>query len=208
MTTLSEPLWTPSDPTRTQTHHFREDINEKYSLNQKTYEDLYKWSINNRSDFWSSLFTYENIIASCPPPSSSSTKVVDESASPADNPPWFTGTSLNWAENQLRHATSHPNDVVIIQTSEPCSAHSPAPLKVTGKELLEMVGSVERQMRKSGVGKGDRVGWYGGNCLEAVVVLLATSAVGAVFSSAAADFGVDGVVERLQQVRQGSLLFS
>lgn len=41
---------------------------------------------------------------------------------------------------------------------------------------------------------------------EAVVVLLACSSLGAIFSSAAADFGVDGVHERLSQIRP-KLLF-
>jgi len=202
MVSSSEPLWSPSDPTSTQTHLFREHINAQYQLDLQTYEDLYNWSITHRSDFWLSLWSYEKIISSSPPPSS---PVVDESATPKDNPAWFSGTQLNWAENQLRRATACPDEVVLVQTSEPCPDYAPAPRMYKGRELVEMVGSVERAMRRRGVGKGDRVGWYGGNCVEAVVVLLATSAVGGIFSSAAADFGVDGVVERLHQVSEVSL---
>ena len=191
-----EPLWTPSDVAATQTNIFREHINKKYALNLKTYEDLHTWSIDHRSDFWSSLFAYENIISTSKP----SSPIVDEGATPRDNPPWFSGLQLNWAENQLRHAISDPGMISLIQTAEPCDAWTAEPVSVTGGKLREMVGSLERAMRKAGLGKGDRVAWYGGTCVEAVVVLLACTAVGGIFSSAAADFGVDGVVERLQQV--------
>jgi acetoacetyl-CoA synthetase len=61
-------------------------------------------------------------------------------------------------------------------------------------------------MRDSGLKKGDRVAYWGGNTLEAVVVLLATSSLGGIFSSAAADFGTDGVIERMTQIRP-KLLF-
>lgn len=189
------PLWTPSDPEAAQTTLFRNLINEKYNLSLKTYEDLWHWSISHRSDFWSEVWDYEQVIGH-----KGSPPYVDESATPRDNPLWFTDARLNWAENQLRHATSHPDDMVIIQTSEPCSVYSPSPVKVTGKELLRLVGALQRSMRDVGLGKGDRVAWYGGNCLGSVVVLLATTSLGGVFSSAAADFGVDGVIERLEQV--------
>ena len=191
----SSPLWTPSQPDSTQTARFREAVNNKYGLALKTYEDLHTWSIDHRADFWDSVWDFEEVIGT-----KGSGRVVDESARPRDNPVWFEGAELNWAENQLRHAKTHPDDIAIIQTSEPCEVYSPAPKRVTQRELVQLVGAAQRAMEGAGLGKGDRVAWYGGNCLEAVVVLLAAASLGAVFSSAAADFGVDGVVERLEQV--------
>jgi acetoacetyl-CoA synthetase len=193
--THTSPLWQPAAPESSQTSLFRDYVNSTFGLSLCSYQDLYQWSIEHRSDFWNAVWEYEDVIGS-----KQTGPVVDESATPRDNPEWFAGARLNWAENQLRHAQTHPDDIAIIQTSEPCSAWSPEPKKVTQRELLQLVGSVQRSLDKAGVGRGDRVAWYGGNCLEAVVVLLATSTVGGVFSSAAADFGVDGVVERLEQV--------
>lgn len=128
-------------------------------------------------------------------------KVVDEVKTPEENPPWFTESSLNWAENQLRHAKSRPDDIAIIQASEPCPTYAPPTKQITQFELYSLVGKAQRSLRAAGVGKGDRVAFWGGNCLEAVITVLATSSLGGIFSSAAADFGIDGVVERLEQIQ-------
>jgi acetoacetyl-CoA synthetase len=58
------------------------------------------------------------------------------------------------------------------------------------------------------VQKGHRVAYWGGNRLEAAVTLLAATSLGAIFSSAAADFGVDGVIERLEQVSRAWVVAS
>src|SRR5207245_1052907 len=122
------------------------------------------------------------------------------------NPEWFKSASLNWAENQLRHSKTHPDDIAIIQTSEPCDGWEPPVKRISQKELNRLVGKVQRSLNKFGIRKGDRVAFWGGNCLESVVLLLATSSMGAIFSSSAADFGVDGVAERLIQI-QPKVLF-
>ena len=189
-------LWQPSaaQVEKSQTDQFRQHINRKYDLSLETYHDLWEWSITQRATFWSEVWDWEQIIGD------KGSSTVDELATPKDNPRWFEEASLNWAENQLRYATSRPGGVALIQTGEHCPQYSPSSRRMTFKELEGMVSECQRAMRRAGVRRGDRIAWWGGNCLEAVVVLLATSSVGAVFSSAAADFGVDGVLERLEQV--------
>ncbi|WWD02431.1 acetoacetate-CoA ligase [Kwoniella europaea PYCC6329] len=198
--TQSDLLWTPSDPSQTQTAHFREHINSTYSLSLQTYQDLYEWSISHRGDFWSSLWDFENVVGS------KGKHVIDEGASPEDNPSWFEESVSNWAENQLRHSHSHPNDIAIIQLSESTSTHTAPEKKITQLELYNLVGRAQRSLIRGGIQKGDRIGYWGGNVLEAVVLVLASSSIGAIFSSAASDFGVDGVKERLDQI-QPKLLF-
>lgn len=195
------PLWTPKDPSSSQTTLFRQRINRNHNLSLETYEQLWEWSCSHRGDFWSEIWDFENFIGT-----KGAAPYVDEEARPADNPLWFKGASLNWAENQLRHHTTRPDDIALIQISEPCPGWTPSPKRVTQKELYQLVGRVQRGMKASGLKKGDRVAYWGANTLEAVVVLLATSSLGAIFSSAAADFGTDGVVERLTQIRP-KLLF-
>nr|XP_031860111.1 acetoacetate-CoA ligase [Kwoniella shandongensis]KAA5527183.1 acetoacetate-CoA ligase [Kwoniella shandongensis] len=201
------PLWSPTDPSSSQTTLFRNHINSTYQLSLSTYEDLWVWSCSHRADFWSSLWDWEHIIGS-KVSSSSSSLVVDETATPSDNPIWFPSASLNWAENQLRHHLTRPDDIAIIQTSEPCATSNwfPETKRITQSQLYSLVGKTQRSLRRGGVGKGDRVAFWGGNCLEAVVVLLASNSIGAIFSSAAADFGVDGVIERLEQIKPKVLL--
>ena len=38
------------------------------------------------------------------------------------------------------------------------------------------------------------------NCSETVITMLATSALGAIFSSCSSDFGVEGVIDRFEQI--------
>ena len=192
----SDLLWSPPAGSHPQCDLFRDHISSKYSLKLDAYEDLWRWSNNNRGDFWSEVWDWHEVVGT-----KGEAPYVDESQPPSANPEWFEGASLNWAENQLRHASGHPDDIAVIQISEPCAGWEPPTIRVTQKELVRLVGKVQRSLRRAGVGKGDRVGWWGANCLEAVVVLLATTSLGGIFSSAAADFGVDGVAERLQLIR-------
>lgn len=197
-----QPLWTPPSPKETQTNQFRLHINSKYGLQLDTYEQLWRWSCHNRGDFWREVWEWEDVVGDL----GSKSLSVNNTNRPSDNPAWFDDASLNWAENQLRHCATHPDDIALIQISEPCPGWEPPTRRVTQKELYKLVGKVQRSMKAAGLVKGDRVAFWGGNTLEAVVVLLATSSLGGIFSSAAADFGKDGVIERLQQIRP-KLLF-
>ena len=189
------PLWTPSHPENSQSTLFRQHINSRYSLQLDSYEQLWRWSCDHRADFWSEVWDWEGLIGI-----KGDSPYTDETVPPSSNPSWFPGASLNWAENQLRHAEQYPDDIAIIQTAEACPDNEPGTRRVTQKELYELVRRVQQALKAEGVGKGDRVAFWGGTCLEVVAVLLATSSLGGIFSSAAADFGVDGVVERLEQV--------
>ena len=55
-------------------------------------------------------------------------------------------------------------------------------------------------MRKLGIGVGDRVAGYLPNCPEAIEIMAATSSIGAIWSSTSPDFGVNGVLDRYQQI--------
>ena len=194
-------LWTPSHPEKSQATLFRNHINAKYSLSLNSYEDLWRWSCDHRGDYWAEVWDWEKVIGH-----KGTGPWVDEGATPADNPLWFPGAEVNWAENQLRHASTHPEDIALIATSEPCPGYTPATRKVTQKELYDLVRAAASAMKSAGIVKGDRVAFWGGTCVESVVVLLAVTSLGGIFSSAAADFGVDGVIERLEQVRTSSCL--
>jgi acetoacetyl-CoA synthetase len=61
---LTEKLWENSDPKATELFKFIEHINQKYSKNFSTYDDLYNWSINNISDFWGEIWQYTGIVGS------------------------------------------------------------------------------------------------------------------------------------------------
>ncbi|MDH3441482.1 MAG: acetoacetate--CoA ligase, partial [Gammaproteobacteria bacterium] len=58
-----------------------------------------------------------------------------------------------------------------------------------------------------GIGKGDRVAGFLPNCPEAVIAMLATTSLGAIWSSCSPDFGINGVVDRFGQI-QPKVLFA
>ncbi|WVN90148.1 acetoacetate-CoA ligase [Cryptococcus depauperatus CBS 7841] len=192
-------LWIPKNPSATQTARFLAHINGLYGVSPRleTYADLWEWSVAHRSDFWSRLWDWEGIIGDKGGPG----PYVDESKTPEDNPTWFVDARLNWAENMLRHAKSRPDAVAVIETVEPCSEYEPEPKYIRQAQLSTLVYRAQQALVSAGVERGDRVAYWGGTSLASVVLLLATSSIGAIFSSAAADFGVDGVSERLEQIQ-------
>lgn len=95
---------------------------------------------------------------------------VDPKATPRDNPAWFPNAKLNWAENQLRNAATHPDDIAIIDTIEPCPGYAPGPRRVTQKELYNMVAKTQTAMKAAGLKAGHRVAYWGGNRLVGFVV--------------------------------------
>lgn len=154
------PLWSPADASATTCARFREHINATHSLSLANYEDLFNWSISHRGDFWSAVWEFEQVIGE-----KGDAPYVDEKARPADNPFWFEGASLNWAENQLRHARTRADETALVQVQESCSGFEPDTKRVTWKELESTVGRVQRAMRASGVGRGDTVAFWGGTCV-------------------------------------------
>lgn len=87
-------------------------VNTKYSLSLSSYDELWKWSIANIANFWDLVWEETGIIGERGPsvrthgPSLGQIliieqQVVDSEALPADNPGWFVGSRLNWAENAL-----------------------------------------------------------------------------------------------------------
>ncbi|KAF9514059.1 hypothetical protein BS47DRAFT_1362010 [Hydnum rufescens UP504] len=123
--------------------------------------------------------------------------VVDEGALMSSVPTWFPNARLNWAENMLKCRSS--TKIALIQEIEPTppGAHvNSSERSVTYLELYNEVSSLINSLRLMGIQPGDRVASYSSNCIENVVAALASTALGAIWVSAAADFGPDGVLER------------
>ncbi|KZT53511.1 acetoacyl-CoA synthetase [Calocera cornea HHB12733] len=189
-------LYTPPSPEKTQTSLFREHINQKYGLELRHYEDLYKWSASPSSygTFWEEVWDWTGVIGD-----KGSAGAVDASLKVDDVPPFFPGSSLNFAENLLRHGKS--SRAALVQAVEP-TANNPQPKlrTVTYIELYSLTARLVHALRKY-VKPGDRVAAYSSNNIENIVACLATTALGGIWVSAAADFGADGVLERLEQVK-------
>ncbi|KAJ7771374.1 acetoacetyl-CoA synthetase [Mycena maculata] len=188
------PLHTPRNPAKTATFRLRDRVNTKFGLSLTSYYDLYLWSTEHIADFWAMVWDATSIIGY------KGTHVVDESVNISQNPPWFVEAKINWAENML-HCRSCEK-VALIQATEPTPLNSTPDLRrYSYAQLYDLVSRLVSALLANGLKPGDRVASYSSNCIENVVLCLATTAVGGIWVSAAADFGPAGVLERFEQVQ-------
>ena len=158
---------------------------QHWNMNITNYDELYDWSIKDIPNFWKAIWqfgeikysqNYDSII--------SDDEMIDTK--------WFAGARLNFAENLLKYRDS---GIAIISVRE----NSPT-VKLTYKELFEQVASCSQLLRRIGVKKGDRVAGFITNIPEAIIGMLATASIGAIWSSCSPDFGFQGVIDRFGQI--------
>jgi len=105
---------------------------------------------------------------------------------------WFAGSQLNYAANLLRN---DGDDTAIVFVGENGTGR-----ELSHTDLRNEVASIAAGLKLAGVDKGDRVAGFLPNCPEAVIAMLATTSIGAIWSSCSPDFGVNGVVDRFGQI--------
>ncbi|GGQ32420.1 acetoacetate--CoA ligase [Streptomyces roseolilacinus] len=152
------------------------------------YPALHRWSIDHLDTFWQAVTEWFDVRFTTP-----YTRVLGDRAMPGAQ--WFPGATLNYAEHALRAADERPDAPALLRADE---THEPTP--VTWAELRRQVAALAAELRAIGVRPGDRVSGYLPNVPQAVTALLATAAVGGVWTSCAPDFGARSVLDRFQQV--------
>jgi acetoacetyl-CoA synthetase len=161
---------------------------EHHGVAAADYQDLWEWSVGEPGAFWDSLWEYFGVLG----------QRGDGPALSGQLPgaTWFPGATLNYARNALRTSRTDPGRVAIIA----CAEDAP-PRTVTYGELAAEVGRVRGALRALGVGQGDRVAAFLPNIPEALIGLLATASLGAIWSSCSPDFGAHSVIDRFAQIR-------
>ena len=150
------------------------------------YDSLYDWSVHSSDQFWSAFWAFSEIRCS----QKWHSVLTEPAAMPGAK--WFEGARLNFAENLLRYRDDR---VALVSAAE-----GRAVREITYAELYSEVAKCAALLRQLGVSKGDRVAGYMSNNPEAVVAMLATTSIGAIWSSCSPDFGVKGVLERFAQI--------
>ena len=151
------------------------------------YASLHRWSVACPEEFWAAVWRFVEVRAHREPD-----RVVDR----FDRMPgarWFPGSELNFAENLLRFRDGRQALV--------CWSEGGHKRSMTYRELYVEVGALASALEGAGVSIGDRVAGLVANVPEAVVAMLASTSLGAIWSSCSPDFGVDGVVDRFGQIR-------
>jgi acetoacetyl-CoA synthetase len=193
--TGAAPLWEPTaqDRERAEMTRFMRWAGERTGSTFAGYGELWEWSVAEVEEFWAAVWEYCGVRASRP-----YERVLDSRRMPGAH--WFAGAELNYAENMLMRERD-PNAVAVMHASELRELES-----LTWARLTDQVAEVAAGLRALGVGRGDRVVAYMPNIPETLVALLAVASIGAVWSSAAPEFGARSVIDRFAQIEPVVLL--
>ncbi|KPV75811.1 uncharacterized protein RHOBADRAFT_35572 [Rhodotorula graminis WP1] len=188
---------------------FREWVNRRLSLRLRDYDELHAWSIKNLDAFWTLSTEYTGVLLDRTDPN-----VLFDDSQPMEHVNRkLIRAKLNYAENMLlAHPYARSNHRAVLSFVEPASL-SPQDLddclmrSLTFEELYQEVRLVAHALRtKFGVKAGDRVATFSPSNAEAIILCLATLAIGGVWSSCPAEFGVTATLERLEQIEPTVLL--
>jgi acetoacetyl-CoA synthetase len=183
-------LWMPSKAFAESSNvaAFMRWLRTERGLAFKDYGALWRWSVDQLEDFWQAIWDYFDIHSASP-----ATSVLGSRSMPGAR--WFEGARVNYAEHVLRHENSGDfNRPVLHHCSELRELQS-----MSWSDLGRQVRILATELRKLGVKPADRVVAYMPNIPETVIAMLATTAIGAVWSTAAPEFGVETVVDRFSQ---------
>jgi acetoacetyl-CoA synthetase len=186
-------LWRPS-PERiggTNMTAFMVTAGKRWGRNLADYAALHRWSVDRPEEFWLSVWEFCDVIGE-------PGEVIVADADRMPGARWFPGARLNFAQNLLR--SRDDGDGMVFWGEDRLKR------RLGRGDIYRRVARLAAAMRAEGVQAGDRVAVYMPNMPETVITALAAAAIGAVFTSASPDFGVQGVLDRFGQV-EPKLLF-
>lgn len=181
-------LWEPSEKRKQQSNifHYMNWLEKHKNIKFTDYHSLWKWSVDELEQFWGSLWEYFDIQSK-----TDYDKVLTSHEMPGTK--WFKGSEINYAEHIFKNRDRHK--AAIIHASEVRETK-----EVTWDQLYQDTAALQLTLAHLGVEKGDRVVAYVANIYESVVAFLATSSLGAIWSSASPDFGTQSVIDRFKQI--------
>jgi acetoacetyl-CoA synthetase len=165
---------------------FIQFVNKRYGVRLESYRELHKWSIQAIPDFWAAMWEYAGVRSS-----RACDQVVDD-LSKFPGAKWFVGARLNFAENLLRYKDERTAFVFRGETRKS--------VRVTYAELYDRVARLAVSLREMGVRPGDRVCAYMPNMIQTTIALLATTSLGALWTSCGAELGPAAVLDRFDQI--------
>lgn len=164
---------------------FRGAVNTRWSATCSDYSSLWRWSVAQPEAFWTSVWDECGVLGE-------RGNTVLENAGRMPGASWFPQARLNYAQNQLR--SRDDSDALVFWGEDQVKR------RLSNNELYAQVSRFAQALQALGVVKGDRVAGYLPNMPEAIIAMLATVSLGAIWSSASPDFGVQGVLDRFGQI--------
>ncbi|MGD9871036.1 MAG: acetoacetate--CoA ligase [Thauera sp.] len=192
-----KPLWAPSAERLAGANvtAFRLAAEKRWGLTLPDYDALYAWSVAQPEQFWVSVWEGDGIGAGVIGERGERV-LVDGDKMPGAK--WFPDSRLNFARNLLRSRDAH--DAIVFWGEERVKN------RMSHGELYRAVAHLVAALREQGVVEGDRIAAYMPNMPETVIAMLAAASIGAIFTSASPDFGVQGVLDRFGQTEPKVLI--
>ncbi|MEJ2042289.1 MAG: acetoacetate--CoA ligase [Reinekea sp.] len=190
MTVLFKP--TAADIQHCQLSDFAAFVSQQTGQSYDSYAQLHQFSIEEKETFWRLIWQFAGVRGEL------NGRVLNQSTMPGTQ--WFPDSRLNFADNLL--AVGQAQKTALIAVSENRQEQT-----ISYAELRHQVMQLAAYLANDcGVEPGDRVCAYLGNTAEAIIAMLATTYLGAVWSSASPDFGLEGVLDRFSQIEPKVLI--
>ncbi|MGO9900221.1 MAG: acetoacetate--CoA ligase [Solirubrobacteraceae bacterium] len=192
--TEHELLWTPSSAriAAATITRYQDWLAEHRGVRADDYDALWRWSVDDLEAFWSSIVEFFEIQFDVP-----SARVLGSTAMPGAS--WFPGSRVSYARHIF--AGKDPGAPALVHCSELRELHW-----WTWAQLRSQTALIAAGLRGLGVGAGDRVVAYMPNIPETVAAFLACASIGAIWSSAAPEFGARSVIDRFSQIKPKVML--
>ena len=188
-------LWEASENIKLKSNLFKYEKflsnNYKYKISKK-YSKLLKWTLKNPRKFWSSIWDFANV--------KGYKKLRFNFSGNIFKHKFLINSKLNFAENLLSKKDDS-KAITFISENGFREYRSWRNLNLNTYKVFNFFQSI-------GVKKNDRVAAYLPNIIESVESFLATSAIGAIWSSCSPDFGINGVIERFLQIKPKLLIIA
>ncbi len=182
------PLWAPSQERIGDANltRFMTDVGTRQGLTFEGYDALYDWSVAEPVAFWREVWRFCGLIGDDP----GEISLVDGDKMPGAQ--FFPEARVNFAENLLRRRDD--SEAIVFWAEDKVKR------RMSWRELGDSVSRLQQALKAESVGPGDRVAGYMPNMPETVIAMLATTSLGAIWSSCSPDFGIQGVLDRFGQI--------
>src|SRR5829696_800380 len=181
-------LWEPSEAFQAASSltDYMRWLERERGLRFADYDALWRWSVEDLDAFWSSIVDYYEV-----PLRGDRSRVLGSAAMPGAT--WFEGAQLNYAQAAFRRIVDGRPALVFASERR-------ALTELSGADLRISVAAAAAGLRRLGVGRGDRVVAVIPNIPEAMIGFLACASIGAIWASCSPDFGMQGLVDRFEQI--------
>ena len=183
-------LWSPTSLDNN-LEDFKNSLSK--SLNIQNYEELHKWSIENKEKFWDEIWNYTKIIGA-------KKGTIFKEDNDFIKSEFFKDSELNYTENCLLKDDS--SDAIISYNE------NEEKIVYSWKKLKEHVFKISYFFKSKNLKEGDRVAAILPNFPETVIAFLATAQIGSIWSSCSPDFGKQAIIDRFKQIKPKILLIT